>query len=109
MNPTFSIFPKFFQDLSVPELAQFVRDVGLDTTNAIIRPGYWADPENLGPTLSAFVSSMRDEGLEVTFVTTGWSPADIIADEEVLGTWGMPPENWSTGYVRISRTKGGLP
>jgi sugar phosphate isomerase/epimerase len=86
MNPTFSIFPKFFQDLSVPELAQFVRDVGLDTTNAIIRPGYWADPENLGPTLSAFVSSMRDEGLEVTFVTTGWSPADIIADEEVLGT-----------------------
>jgi sugar phosphate isomerase/epimerase len=63
-----------------------VREVGLDTTNAIIRPGYWADPENLGPTLAAFVSSMREEGLEVTFATTGWSPTDVLADEGILGT-----------------------
>ena len=40
MKAILSIFPKFYKHLDVHGLATLVREVGLDTTNVIIRDGF---------------------------------------------------------------------
>jgi len=84
MNATFSLFPKFFKHLSVEALAELVGEVGLDTTNLVVREGYWADRYDLAETLPAFVEAMRSAGVEVTFATTGLSPDQLLFDPTPL-------------------------
>jgi sugar phosphate isomerase/epimerase len=84
MNLTFSIFPKFYQHLSVPELAALVREVGLDTSNAVIRDGFWVSESSLAAELPRFVAQMQDEGLQVRFATTGYTASKLIADPKPL-------------------------
>ena len=86
MKISWSIFPKFFKHLSVPELAQLVRDVGLDTTNAVVRDGFWVSRESFAADLPLFVKQMSDEGLTVSFATAGFMPGEILADESLLAT-----------------------
>ena len=84
MNVTFSIFPKLYQRLSVMELAALVREVNLDTCNAVIRDGFWVSENNLAADLPRFVSAMAAEGLTVRFATTSYSAARLIADPAPL-------------------------
>jgi|GEM_PF-723050 len=85
MNITFSIFPKFCQHLSAEQLAQFVKDVGLDTTNLVIRDGYWVTMDGLAAQAPAFVKTMAKAGLKVTFATAGFSP-DMLTFETFVRT-----------------------
>lgn len=57
----------------MPGLAAMVREAGKDTTNAVVRDGYWVSPANIACELPAFVSAMRDEGIGFRFATTGFS------------------------------------
>lgn len=84
MDATFSIFPKFYQHLSAPELAELVKAVGLDTTNLVIRKGYWVSPDSLADDVPAFVAAMAAAGLEVRFATAGFSAEQILADDTPL-------------------------
>ena len=79
-----SIFPKFLAQLSVPRLAAVVRDVGLDTTNLVVRDGFWVSRSNFADDLSKFMRAARGEGLEVRFATAGFSADEIIADESLV-------------------------
>jgi len=79
MHAQFSLFPKSLAALSVPELAAFVRDTGLDNCNAVLRKGYWTDPDKLAHDLPEFTSAMRGEGLEISFTETDWDPAQFLA------------------------------
>lgn len=76
----FSLFPKFLTHLSVPQLAAAVRGAGLDTTNLVIRDGFWVSRSNLAEDLPGFMKTIRAEGLDVRFATTGFSADEIIAD-----------------------------
>ncbi|MFW6061467.1 MAG: sugar phosphate isomerase/epimerase family protein [Planctomycetota bacterium] len=84
MQITWSTFPKFFRHLSAPQLAAMVREVGLDTTNAVIRDGYWSSKTDLAESLPAFCRTMADEGLKVEFCTAGFMPHEIQEDEGLL-------------------------
>lgn len=84
MNPTLSIFPKFFNNLSLPELAGLIRETGLDTTNLVVRGGFWVTPENIATELSVFIQSMAIEGLSVKFATTGYSAKELVRNSDPL-------------------------
>jgi len=84
MRATFSIFPKFYQHLSAEQLAAMVRSVGLDTTNLVVRDGYWVTPAGLEREAPAFVKAMAAAGLKVRFATTGYAPRELSADAEPL-------------------------
>jgi hypothetical protein len=84
VNLTFSIFPKFYQHLSLPELAALVREVGLNTSNAVIRDGFWVSESRLAVDLPRFVATMQDEGLQVRFATTSYTASQLIADPSPL-------------------------
>jgi len=104
MDITFSIFPKFYKDLSVEQLAELVREVGLDTTNLVIREGYWVDPYKLATDVPAFVKAMQAAGVEVRFATGGYSPDEICFDPTpltVLADNGIG--EFRMGYFRIEK------
>jgi sugar phosphate isomerase/epimerase len=84
MAITYSIFPKYFPQFSVRELAAMVRETGLDTVNLVIRDGYWVSPENLAAELPLFMRAVRAEGLEVRFATAGFEPRMLLADPTPL-------------------------
>ncbi len=85
MHITLSIFPKFFQHLSLAELPAMIHDVGLDTCNLVIRDGFWVSESNLAVDLPVYVRTMADAGFQVTFATTGYSAEALIADPSPLG------------------------
>jgi sugar phosphate isomerase/epimerase len=84
VRAVFSIFPKFYQHLDVQGLAAMVREVGLDTTNLVIRDGYWVGQKTLAEDLPRFMSAMRKEGLEVRFATAGFMPQEVVDDPDLL-------------------------
>jgi len=81
MNVRWSLFPKSFPHLDPHELAGLVREVGLDTTNLVIREGYWVSPENLAADLPRFMRAMRAEGLDIRFATAGFTVGEIVRDD----------------------------
>ncbi len=84
MNASFSLFPKFYKSLSVQELAELVRTVGLDTVNLTIRKGYWCQPDSLRDDVPAFVKAMEQAGVGIHFCTAGFSAEQIIEDSDPL-------------------------
>ena len=84
MNIRWSIFPKFYRHLSPEQLAALVREVGLDTTNLVIRDGYWVTRAKLMAELPGFLETLRGEGLRVQFATAGFEPDEIESDPAPL-------------------------
>lgn len=84
MRITWSVFPKFDRELSVQSLAEHIRRVGLDTTNVVIRDGYWVTRDHMKSELPAFVRVMADAGLEVRFATAGFTSHEVLEDESLL-------------------------
>lgn len=85
MQITLSLFPKFYKYLDAHQLANLVREVGLDTTNVVVREGYWTSLENLATELPDFIKATREEGLKVTFATAGFSVTDMLKDATPIG------------------------
>lgn len=84
MQICWSLFPKFFAHLSLPALADLVREVRLDTTNLVVRDGFQVTPEYLAEELPLFLRVMRREGLEIRFATTDYSAETLLAHPEIL-------------------------
>ncbi len=84
MKIKWSIFPKFSGGMQPQALAQFIRDINLDTVNLVIRKGFPVTRENMKSALPQFVKSMAEEGLKITFATAGYMPEEILADEALL-------------------------
>ncbi len=92
MPVTLSLFPKFLKQLDLPGLAATVRRCGLDTTNLVVREGYWAQPATLAEDVPRFVMTMMDQGLTVRFATTPYSVVGLAKDPsplEVLARYGI--------------------
>lgn len=85
MNPTLSIFPKFFKDLSLDELAELVREVDLDTTNAVVRNGFWVEADNAAAALPRFVKEMASREIQVRFCTWADPPRTFVDEPDRLG------------------------
>jgi sugar phosphate isomerase/epimerase len=81
MKAIFSIFPKFYKHLNMQQLAELIREVGLDTTNLVVRDGYWCGGKTLAQDAPVFVKAMAAAGLKVEFATAGFGADEIIADD----------------------------
>ncbi len=104
MNVTLSLFPKFYKHLSVEGLAELVAETGLDTTNLVVREGYWVDPWELKRDVPKFVSAMEAAGVEVSFATAGFSPDQICFDPtplKIFADHGIT--EFRMGYFRIEK------
>lgn len=64
------VFPKFFQPLSVAELARTLRDIGFDGVDVMVRDGFWVTEESLERSLHEFVRVLHDFGLSASNATT---------------------------------------
>jgi len=87
MQVTWSVFPKFQKHLDARGLAEFVRDIGVDTTNMVVREGYWVTPGKVGVQTANFVAAMKQEGLELHYATTDYTPAQLIKDPTPLAVF----------------------
>lgn len=66
------VFPRFFQKLSVTQLASELSRLGFDGVDVMVRDGYWLTPSNLRGELSHFVHAMYDFGLSAENATTDY-------------------------------------
>lgn len=85
MKPVFSVFPKFYQDLELPELFETMKACGFDTVNAVIRDGFWIEPGNLNRDLGRYFQAAERADLKIAFATAGYSADEIIAGSDMLG------------------------
>ncbi len=84
MQAVWSLFPKAYSDLDVRQLAGLVREVGLDTTNVIVRKGFSIDESNVSTTLPKFINEARKEGIVVNCASTFLTPDAIVSAESPL-------------------------
>lgn len=102
MKATFSIFPKFYRSLDPDGLAELVTGVGLDTTNLVVRDGFWVSDDDLAGGVERFVRRMEAAGLTIRFATVGWMPEDVCRQPDrlrVLADNGI--EEFRMGYFRV--------
>jgi len=99
------LFAKFFKHLSAAELMEHCLEAGVDGPTALVRTGYWVEPESLARDLPPFVKAAEDAGLEVRFASTSFSPAGLIEDPtpmKVLADNGV--RLFRVGYVSRAAT-----
>jgi len=84
MQIIWTLFPKFYRHLSPEQLAELVREVGLDTTTVVIRNGYWVTYDRLAEELPAFCKAVRKAGLEVHWATAQFMPELLLSDDSAL-------------------------
>ncbi|MHB0997856.1 MAG: sugar phosphate isomerase/epimerase family protein [Armatimonadota bacterium] len=84
MESVFSIFPKFYNNYDVRQLADLVREAGLDTVNVVIRDGYWVTPGGMASELPIFVNALRKECITPDFATAGFDISPLVDDPDPL-------------------------
>lgn len=67
---SFSVFTKPWKDMSVIELAKFIKDLGFDGIEFPLRPGYQVEPANAEKGLPELVNQMNEYGLKITSVAS---------------------------------------
>jgi sugar phosphate isomerase/epimerase len=84
LRPRLSLFPKFYRHLELERLADLVREVGLDTTNLVVRDGYWVTERGLCRELPAARERLARAGIVVDEVTSDFRIDALLADPEPL-------------------------
>ncbi len=84
MKITFSIFPKFFRSLTLEDLIEMTKEVGLDTANLVVREGYWCEPKSLAKDAARYVRAFERAGMAVRFATAGYMLSDLAAQPDAL-------------------------
>ena len=114
MNVTYSIFPKFYQHLDVDRLAALIARIGCDTTNLVIRDGYWVTPGGLAaeaPTFftSHFPSSFYPRTAEPgVMVVEGRIPDKVRMALQSRGHTVRVTGEWSSQNAHATMSAGGL-
>lgn len=101
-----SVFPKMLAALSADELADFVRSIGIDGCNAVVRDGFWTPEARLAEALPPFVDSLRGRGLEIPQAETDWDPRDIVEKREARSGVALLKENGITA-IRLRQLNSG--
>jgi sugar phosphate isomerase/epimerase len=78
----FSVFTKPWPDMSVPELAQFVHELGFDAVEFPVRPGFQVEPENVGQGLPRAAKQFAEHGVRIASVAGPTDAATIAACAE---------------------------
>ncbi|MCL6519272.1 MAG: sugar phosphate isomerase/epimerase [Armatimonadetes bacterium] len=78
------LFAKFFQHLSIDELMAHCAEAGVDGPTAVIREGYWLEPESYAEALPGYVQAAEKAGLEVKFADTSFPMGELARDNTPL-------------------------
>jgi sugar phosphate isomerase/epimerase len=78
----FSVFTKPWPEMSVPELAQFVCELGFDAVEFPVRPGFQVEPENVGQGLPQAAKQFAEFGVRIASVAGPTDEATIAACAE---------------------------
>jgi L-ribulose-5-phosphate 3-epimerase len=79
-GPRFCFFSKHLSDLSVPDLAAAVIDMGYDAIDLTVRPGGHVLPGKVTDDLPRALDTIRSKGTSVAMITTGLvSPTEPTA------------------------------
>ena len=81
-----TVFTKPWPNLSLAELAVFVRDLGFDGVELPVRPGFQVVPENVASDLPEATKILADEGVKIGSVA---GPTDRLSIE-ACGKAGVP-------------------
>jgi sugar phosphate isomerase/epimerase len=99
----FTLFVKPWPDKTLPELAQFVRHLGLDGIELPIRSGFQVTPEHAAKGLAEAVHIFKDNGLSIESVA---GAADGQPDETLIAACGESGVPILRLMARIDMTKG---
>ena len=103
------VFAKFFQHLSVDELMAHCSEAKVDGPTAVIREGYWLEPESYANALPGFVAAAGKAGLEVRFADTSFpmeklardhTPLKVLADNGITDVRLGYVKKGDAGHVR---------
>lgn len=100
MTNQFTVFTKPWPEKSLPELAQFIKDLGFDGIELPVRPGFQITPEHVERDLPEATQIFADHGLKIASVAGTPDEAMIAA----CGAAGVPlirimaRINMDTGY-----------
>ena len=84
MTHQFTVFTKPWPDKSLPELAQFIKDLGFDGVELPVRFGYQVTPDNVGKTLPEAAKIFADHDLKIGSIA-GTSDNAMIAAKDNEG------------------------
>ena len=102
----FSVFTKPWPDKSLPELAEFIKEMGFDGIELPVRPGFQVTPENMRDLLPVAVREFEKQELSILSVT---GTTDNAVSEDLIrvcGDCGIPLVRI---MARINPEKGYLP
>lgn len=85
-NIQLTLFTKMWPRKSLPELAAFAKELGLDGIELPVRPNYPVTPENIGSALPEAARIFREEGLKIGSVASVPTEQSIAA----CGEAGVP-------------------
>ncbi len=74
---SFSVFLKPWRTMPLPELASFIRTLGVTGVELPIRPGFQVEPEQIARDLPKAIDIFAANGLTITSVATEPTPAAI--------------------------------
>ncbi len=83
MRPTFCVFSKHLNWLTISELAEALVQIGFDGVDLAVRPGGHVDPENVSEELPAAIELLDRKGLACPMIVTGITEPDETAREVV--------------------------
>ena len=78
------VFAKFFQHLSVDEMMARCAEAQVDGPTAVIREGYWLEPDSYAKALPGFTQAANKAGLEVRFADTSFPMDELARDNTPL-------------------------
>ena len=84
MKAVWSMFPKSYRHLSAGNLASLVQEVGLETSNVVIRKGFPVDEENVSRRLGPFIQEARAEGIQISCASTMFTVDDLTGPNSPL-------------------------
>ncbi len=74
-----TVFSKPWQKMSLPELAKFVKGLGLNGVELPVRPGYQVEPDNIAKGLAEAVKVFADNGVKIGNIAGSTDEATIAA------------------------------
>lgn len=99
--PRTSLFAKSYQSQGVERVCASAKAAGFDGIDAIVRPGFWCEPQNVQKTLPAFASTARRAGLQVPVAIIPQTAAELAADPSILDVLaGEDIPEFRFGYFR---------
>ena len=99
-KPKVCAFVKFLQDLSYPELAETIKELGFDGIEATVRKKGHVLPERVEDDLPKLVEALKAHDLEVTVMASDVMDTDELSQRVLKTASGLGIKRYRMGFYR---------